>query len=99
MRVAAKAFHFEITKPGVDRVAQRRRWLRRTRADLPHYALRQVFYSASAQPVPYTGLSFGSNTASRKEEHNHADYDAEGLGEPHTTAWARRNYSERPSGY
>jgi hypothetical protein len=29
MRVAAKAFHFEITKPGVDRVAQRRRWLRR----------------------------------------------------------------------
>jgi hypothetical protein len=30
MRVAAKAFHFEITKPGVDRVAQRRRWLRRT---------------------------------------------------------------------
>src|SRR6185312_12043373 len=29
MRVAAKAFHFEIAKPGVDRVAQRRRWLRR----------------------------------------------------------------------
>jgi len=25
MRVAAKAFHFEIAKPGVDRVAQRRR--------------------------------------------------------------------------
>src|SRR6476660_9313212 len=30
MRVAAKAFHFEIAKPGVDRVAQRRRWLSRT---------------------------------------------------------------------
>ena len=30
MRVAAKAFHFEIAKPGVDRVAQRRRWLRRS---------------------------------------------------------------------
>ena len=30
MRVAAKAFHFEIAKPGVDRVTQRRRWLRRT---------------------------------------------------------------------
>ena len=30
MRVAAKAFHFEITIPGIDRVAQRRRWLRRT---------------------------------------------------------------------
>src|SRR5262245_39190526 len=30
MRVAAKAFHFEIAVPGVDRVAQRRRWLRRT---------------------------------------------------------------------
>jgi len=30
MRVAAKAFDFEIAKPGVDRVAQRWRWLRRT---------------------------------------------------------------------
>jgi hypothetical protein len=30
MRVAAKAFHFEIAKPGVDRVAQRSRWLSRT---------------------------------------------------------------------
>jgi hypothetical protein len=30
MRVAAKTFHFEIAKPGVDRVPQRRRWLRRT---------------------------------------------------------------------
>src|ERR1700682_3270099 len=30
MRVAAKTFHFEIAKPGVDRVAHRRRWLRRT---------------------------------------------------------------------
>ena len=30
MRVAAKAFHFEIAEPGVDRVAQRGRWLRRT---------------------------------------------------------------------
>jgi hypothetical protein len=30
MRVAAEAFHFEIAKPGVDRVAQHRRWLRRT---------------------------------------------------------------------
>jgi hypothetical protein len=29
MRVAAKPFHFEIAKPDVDRVAQRRRWLRR----------------------------------------------------------------------
>src|SRR6476620_8401597 len=28
--VAAKAFHFEIAKPGFDRVAERRRWLRRT---------------------------------------------------------------------
>ncbi len=30
MRVASKAFHFEIAKPGVDRIAERRRWLRRT---------------------------------------------------------------------
>ena len=30
MRVAAKAFHFEIAEPGVDRIAQRRRWLRRS---------------------------------------------------------------------
>ena len=30
MRVAAKAVDFEIAKPGVDRIAQRRRWLRRT---------------------------------------------------------------------
>ena len=30
VRVAAKAFHFEIAEPGVDRVAQRRRWLRRS---------------------------------------------------------------------
>jgi hypothetical protein len=30
MRVAAKAFHFEIAEPGVDRIAQRRRWLCRT---------------------------------------------------------------------
>src|SRR5258706_10028065 len=30
MRVAAKAFHFEIAVPCVDRIAQRRRWLRRT---------------------------------------------------------------------
>jgi hypothetical protein len=30
MRVAAKAFHFELAKTGVDRVAQRGRWLRRS---------------------------------------------------------------------
>jgi dodecin len=30
MRVAAKAFHFEIAISRVDRVAQRRRWLRRS---------------------------------------------------------------------
>src|SRR5258705_9577589 len=30
MRVAAKAFHFEIAEPRIDRVAQRGRWLRRT---------------------------------------------------------------------
>jgi hypothetical protein len=30
MGVAAKAFHFEMAKPGVDRIAQRRRRLRRT---------------------------------------------------------------------
>jgi hypothetical protein len=30
MRVAAKAFHFKIAKPGVERIAQRRRWLRRS---------------------------------------------------------------------
>jgi hypothetical protein len=30
MRVAAKAADFEITKTGIDRVAQRRRWLRRS---------------------------------------------------------------------
>ena len=28
MRVAAKALHFEVTKPGIERVAQRRRRLR-----------------------------------------------------------------------
>ena len=28
--VAAKATDFEIAEPGVDRIAQRRRWLRRT---------------------------------------------------------------------
>jgi hypothetical protein len=30
MRVAAQAFHLEIAKPGIDRIAQRGRWLRRT---------------------------------------------------------------------
>ena len=30
MRVAPKAFDFEVAEPGVDRVTQRRRWLRRT---------------------------------------------------------------------
>jgi hypothetical protein len=30
MRVAAKAFHFEIAKPGVDRVTQRGRWSSRS---------------------------------------------------------------------
>ena len=30
VRVAAEAFYFEIAKPGVDGVAQRGRWLRRT---------------------------------------------------------------------
>ena len=30
VRVAAKAFHFEIAEPGVDRIAERGRWLRRT---------------------------------------------------------------------
>src|SRR3954469_16174917 len=30
MRVASEAFHFEIAKPGVNGVAQRGRWLRRT---------------------------------------------------------------------
>jgi hypothetical protein len=30
MRAAAKAFHFEIAKSGVDRVAERGRWLLRT---------------------------------------------------------------------
>ena len=30
MGVAAKAFDFEIAEPGVDRVTQRGRWLRRT---------------------------------------------------------------------
>ena len=30
MRVTAKTFHFEIAEPGVDRVTQRGRWLRRT---------------------------------------------------------------------
>jgi hypothetical protein len=28
--VAAKAFHFEVAVPGVERVAQRGRWMRRT---------------------------------------------------------------------
>jgi len=30
MRVAAKAFHFEIAVPGIERVTERRRRLRRT---------------------------------------------------------------------
>ena len=30
MGVAAKALHFEIAIPGIERVAERRRWLRRT---------------------------------------------------------------------
>ena len=30
MRVAAKAFHFEIAIPGIERIAERGRWLRRT---------------------------------------------------------------------
>jgi hypothetical protein len=30
MRVAAKAFHFEIAIPGIERVTERGRWLRRT---------------------------------------------------------------------
>src|SRR5258705_1406857 len=30
IRVAAKAFHFEITKPGLQCLTQRGRWLRRT---------------------------------------------------------------------
>jgi hypothetical protein len=30
MRAASEALHFEIAVPGVERIAQRRRWLRRT---------------------------------------------------------------------
>ena len=30
MRVAAKAFHFEIAEPGIERIAERGRWLRRS---------------------------------------------------------------------
>ena len=30
VRVAAKAFHFEIAEPGIERVAERGRWLRRS---------------------------------------------------------------------
>ena len=30
MRVAAKAFHFEIAIPGIERVTERGRWLRRS---------------------------------------------------------------------
>jgi hypothetical protein len=30
MHVAAKAFHFEIAIPGIKRIAERGRWLRRT---------------------------------------------------------------------
>src|SRR6188472_990657 len=37
MRVAAKTFHFETPKARIERVAQRRRWLRRTLK--PKYAL------------------------------------------------------------
>jgi hypothetical protein len=33
MGVAAKAFHFEIAKPGVDRIAQRRRRRRTLKAE------------------------------------------------------------------
>ena len=30
MRVTAKAFHFEIAVPGIERVTERGRWLRRS---------------------------------------------------------------------
>src|SRR3954453_3227032 len=56
-------------------------------------------YFAIAQPVQCAGLSLDPSTASRNEERNHADYDAEGFGRPHTVAWARGNNSKRPSGY
>jgi hypothetical protein len=36
MRVAAQAFHFEVAKPGVDRVAHGGRWLRRSLKCLFH---------------------------------------------------------------
>src|SRR6267142_1673006 len=46
VRVATKAFHFEIAKPGVDRVAQRRRWL--CRSLKPEHALIPCLTSRSA---------------------------------------------------
>ncbi|MEH2499547.1 hypothetical protein V1294_006026 [Bradyrhizobium sp. AZCC 1678] len=52
--------------------------------------------SSPAQPVN-TGLSFDPSAASRKEEHDHGDNDAEGFGERPATAWARRDNSERSS--
>jgi hypothetical protein len=45
------------------------------------------------------GLSFDPLDASRKEEHDHGDYDAEGFGKPPAAARARRNNTERSSGH
>jgi hypothetical protein len=42
-----------------------------------------------------TGLSFDPLAASRKEEHDHGDNDAEGFGEPPATARAGRDNTER----
>src|SRR6516162_154255 len=51
VRVAAQASHFEIAKPGVDRVAQRRGWLRRTpkaeHALVPRVTRKTVSFPAS----------------------------------------------------
>jgi hypothetical protein len=44
-----------------------------------------------------TGLSFDPSTASRNQEHDHGDNDAEGFGERPATARARRDDTERSS--
>ena len=55
MRVAAQALHFKIAKPGVDRVAQRGRWLRR-----PLKAEHALVPSLTREPIGFLAGLLGA---------------------------------------
>jgi hypothetical protein len=62
VRVAAKAFDFEIAVARIERVAQRRRWLRRTLK--PEHAL---IPRLDGEPVGFLAACFARSAAARTD--------------------------------